>query len=299
MTAPGTAFENKIANVGQLFQADRQTFIYQAASAPSQLPLLAMLRQVNRSLQLEQLAEAVDEALASQRTSPLVVLVKGAPEDELMSFVQRVGEHDLADEMLLQCDYLGQFAWPERSFQRLLTGLISAIARARGAAMPPRAAAQESLIELIAGNDRSIVIAHQLDPARCMERPELLDAWTKLIAETCRNPINGLLVCFLCVELCEPGGDACQWLLDSLGRLCATHGWCDLDLLGLVEPRHVEDWIDLYNLKPALVDLAYISPAIASDVFGTAPRLRYRNAVEGVLGALGPMLRPFQPRWAA
>ncbi len=296
---PEPASTNYIQSLGQLFQAEQQTIVLQAPPPPSQLPLLASLRQVDRVPQLEQLIEAVGAALTARRATPLVVLVKGTAEDEPMSFAQRVGEHDFEAEMRLPCDYLGSLPWPERSFQRLLTGLTSAIARQRGAAMPPCAAAQDGLVELIAGSDRSIAVAHQLDPAVCLARPELLAAWAKLIAETCRNPVGGLLVCFLCVELRDSRRDAYDRLLDALGGLAATHDWCDLEPLDEVEPRHLEDWIDLYNRQPALLELPRIRPALARELFGAGPRLRYRAAVEGVLAGVMPSLQPFQPRWAA
>ena len=68
MAEAGATFNNRIENVGQLFQAD--SLIYNAAAEPSQAPLFALLRQIDRGYQLEQLAEAIPHYQERARVKP-------------------------------------------------------------------------------------------------------------------------------------------------------------------------------------------------------------------------------------
>jgi hypothetical protein len=300
MVGAGATFHNAIGSVGSLFQADtinhNEQHFHHAAS-PSRAPLHASLRQINRTDQIEQLVEAVQNARWSARTKPLVVVLDGRPEDELLSFVQRLGEHDFEKMMMLPCDYLGCFDWPRRGLHMTILQLLSAISEKREEQVPLRADAAETLAGAIAGHGRSLAFAHVLDPETC--RGDLLREWTRLICTSCANPANGLLICFLCVQRRERSRRGPDPLAADLALLAEQDGWCLVDPLSPIGPMDLEQWIARYNRQPVLSDLEHIDPRIAERIFERRRSLRYREAVERVLESLAPSLKPEQPRWAA
>lgn len=326
MVGGGTVFENQVQSIGSLFQAERQNFsvgtmfhaeqqtiLVQTAQA-ARPELHVKLRRIDRGPQIEQLAQILKQAQAPLRRKPLVVILQSRPEDEPLAFVQRLGEHGFAADLSLPCDYLGNFDWPERSIDRTVGQLIGAIYQARDEKLPSRPATPEGLTGLIANHGRSLAFAHVVKSTRC--RPELLRDWESLIADKCPNPANGLLICFLCVQLRSSHDTGSgripsllswfqrraapqppDWLAEELKLLSVRHKWPFVDSLAPIEPRHIEEWIDEYNLNPVLPELPRIESNVPTKVFNNCPNLRYREVMERLLRVLAPRLRPEQPRW--
>lgn len=297
MSEGNPVFENRIHSVANLFQAGTQTIVYQAAPLPSRAPLLASLRRLDRTDQIEQLYDKVNDAILRSREKPLVVVLNGTADDDLLGFVQRVCEYDFPVDMNLVCDYLPEIDWPERSFHRMISQLTSAIGRARNEQVPPRAAAQEALVELVAGHSRSLSFAQVVEPDAL--RPEVIEAWTNLFAHDCRNPDGGLMICFLCLELCHPHTAKCRQLMQTVAALAERHDWCLLRTLPPLRSSHLEDWLMRYNVRPALPDLPHIDTRISRKVFAGQVQLSYREAMERVLDALAPSFIQPETRYAA
>jgi hypothetical protein len=305
MAAGSANFDNWFDNAADVYQADKiykaeqQSFIYQAQARPPREPFHAWLRRLDRGGQIEQLIEEISVAQSEERSNPLVVVVKGTADDDLLGFVQRLREHDFEKDMGLPCDFLDPVEWPERSFHRMISKLIADISRARGETIPPRVAAQDRLMELIATHGRSIAFSHMLHPEVCRRRPELLQGWEDLFARTCRNPENGLLICFLCLQLHDPARASCDWLADCVGELAQRHRWCVLDTLPPLYPEDLGDWVASYNLRPVLSDVPFIDTGTADEVFSEDKPLRYREVRRRLLQILDPYLNPVEYRRAA
>jgi hypothetical protein len=298
MSEGNPVFENRIHSVANLFQAGTQTIVYQAAPLPDRAPLLASLRRLDRTDQIGQLYDAVSDALVRPRERPLVIVLIGTADDDLLGFVQRVCEYDFPFDMNLACDYLPDIDWPEHSFHRMISQLTSAIGRARNEPIPPRAVAQEALVEIVANHGRSLAFAQVVGPDAC--RPKLIEAWTNLFARDCRNPDGGLLVCFLCLKLGNPQTASCQQLTQTVAALAEQHDWCLLDALPPLQPRHLEEWLMRYNVRPALPEvLPHIDTRIQQQIFDGQAQLRYRETVERLLDVLPQFFIQPETRYAA